>query len=68
MISPQAKVVLGCVGFAVLASALTIWLITALGNGAFAMFVPLALSGALALLIYTFVFKRKNEPPQKDDP
>lgn len=63
MISPQAKIVLGCVAFAIAASALTIWLVWALGDGTFAALLPLAMAGALALLIYTFVIKRKNGPP-----
>lgn len=62
MISIQAKIILGLVAFAIVASALTIWLVLAWGNGTFAMLVPLALSGALALLVYTFVFKGKNGP------
>lgn len=62
MISIQAKIILGCVAFALVASALTIWLILAWGNGFFAMITPLALGGAVALVTYTVVFKDKNGP------
>ncbi|MBY4892420.1 hypothetical protein KUL25_06555 [Rhodobacteraceae bacterium N5(2021)] len=62
MISIQAKIILGAVAFAIVASALTIWLILAWGNGAFAMVVPLALAGALALVVYSVVFKGKGGP------
>lgn len=62
MISLQAKIILGLVAFAIVASALTIWLVLAWGNGTLAMLVPLALSGALALVVYTVVFKDKNGP------
>ncbi|OAN78015.1 hypothetical protein A8B78_13460 [Jannaschia sp. EhC01] len=62
MISIQAKIILGAVAFAIVASALTIWLILAWGNGAFALFVPLALAGALALVVYSVVFKGKGGP------
>ena len=62
MFSIQAKIILGLVAFAIVASALTIWLVLAWGNGAIAMLVPLALSGALALVVYTVVFKDKNGP------
>lgn len=62
MISIQAKIILGLVAFVIVASALTIWLVLAWGNGTFAMLTPLALSGALALVVYTVVFKQKNGP------
>lgn len=62
MISLQAKIILSAAAFAIVGSALTIWLVLAWGNGALAMFVPLAMSGALALLIYTFVYKGKGGP------
>lgn len=62
MISLQAKIILGAVAFALVASALTIWLILAWSHGAFAMFVPLALGGALTLVFYSVVFRRKGGP------
>lgn len=62
MISLQAKIILGILAFVLVASALTIWLVLAWGNGAFAMLTPLALAGALALVVYTVVFKEKNGP------
>lgn len=62
MISLQTKIILSAAAFAIVGSALTIWLVLAWGNGALAMFVPLAMSGALALLIYTFVYKGKGGP------
>ncbi|GAB5445781.1 hypothetical protein [Gymnodinialimonas sp.] len=62
MISIQAKIILGCVAFALVASALTIWLVLAWGNGMIAMLTPLALGGALALVTYTVVLKSKSGP------
>lgn len=50
--------------FAIVASALTIWLILASGSGLFAMLVPLAMSGALALLVYSLATKGKNGPSE----
>lgn len=58
----QAKIILSAVAFALVASALTIWLVLAWGNGMIAMLTPVALGGALALVVYSVVFKRKNGP------
>lgn len=62
MISLQAKIILGIVAFVIVASALTIWLILAFGHGFLAIAVPLAMTGALALLAYTLIAKSKNGP------
>lgn len=62
MISIQAKIILGILAFVLVSSALTIWFILAWGNGIIAMLVPLAMSGALAGLVYTFAYKDKNGP------
>ena len=62
MISIQAKIILGLFAFTLVASALTIWLVLAWGNGAIAMLTPLALGGALALVTYSVVFKDKGGP------
>lgn len=58
----QAKIIFGVLALALVGSALLIWLILAWGHSYFAVLVPLAMSGALALLAYTLWFKSKNGP------
>lgn len=64
MLSIQAKILLGIFAFVIVASALTIWLILALGNGPVATLAPVVMALVVLMISRSLLRGGRRGPPK----